>query len=367
MGVGLVVMLLASLLVSAIPVSAAAPVINEWEQFSYPAEGADGNWFRDPDISRVGPIAESTDGTLYTAVDFWCDDDAWGVDTGTLTLDEIDDTNEGRISADIDGDWGNGGFEGSFVAYLETADCEGIDFDTYMCITGTITADNLTFGGYVWAEPGDWLPEISGTWDVTEGGFTIGCCGECAPSDWGIHRIGYGCCVMGEFLLPAGGTMCFTGCIYPGSTLMKSADGGHSWAATNYAGGPIVDMVTSSVFADTIYVTDGNYVYKSVDGGTIWSTIGKDYLEGLLEGECGLAISCQPITCIDVCYDADDNPFVFIGTEGGWHLYPNGHALEGQPILGSIYYIPEGAFPAAWTDLILSCYSTGDYNVYSIG
>jgi len=139
--------------------------------------------------------------------------------------------------------------------------------------------------------------------------------------------------------------------------LFKSEDGGRTWAESTaddkYAGGPIVDMVCSSIDEDIIYVTDGNYVYKSDDAGDEFAFVAKDSLEEALMGACGIDIVGEPITSLDVGYDDDDRPFVFIGTaETG---------IGG----GSVYWIGEAGYPAKWTDLDLSCY--GAYDVYSVG
>ena len=152
--------------------------------------------------------------------------------------------------------------------------------------------------------------------------------------------------------------------------LFKSTDGGRTWAATGYEEldivpdiegdpptqgvqppGEIVDMVCSSIDEDILYVTDGNYVYKTVDGGDTFDFVARDSLEEQIKGACGITITNQPITCIDVGYDTDDNPFVFIGTAES----------------GTVYWIGEAGYPATWTDLQLSCYGGGGYDAYAVG
>jgi len=159
--------------------------------------------------------------------------------------------------------------------------------------------------------------------------------------------------------------------------LFKSTDGGRTWAATDYEEvdldpttpdfvdppGAIVDMVCSSIGEDIIYVTDGNYVYKSVDGGDTFDFVARDSLEEALMEECGRTIDNEPITCIDVGYDADDNPFVFIGTK---QLVTRPSPPAGF-FPATVLWIGEAGYPATWTDLDLSCYSTNDYGAYSIG
>jgi len=148
--------------------------------------------------------------------------------------------------------------------------------------------------------------------------------------------------------------------------IFKSTDGGHSWAATGYedveitctgslyAPGHVFDMVCSSIDNDILYVTDGYYVYKTDDGGETFTLVAQASLEEQLEGECGdCSDDLRRITCIDVGYDDDETPYVYIGTRA--NEYP-----------GSIYYIAEGTFSAVWTEIDLSCYGTG-YECFSIG
>ena len=142
--------------------------------------------------------------------------------------------------------------------------------------------------------------------------------------------------------------------------ILISNDGGRSWmpsmAPGRYNGGQVVDMVCSSLYEDVLYVTDGNYVYKSADGGMNYSIIARENLELALRGECGLPITHEPITCIDVAYNGGDEPIVFIGTRYVGHHYPIGHADPGDAIVGTVLWIAEDTYPAEWSDLQLSCY-----------
>jgi hypothetical protein len=67
-GVALTVVMLASLMVFAIPASA-NPGDNEWTKFAYPKAGADGKYFFDDTITYVGPLAMAINGNLYCAAD----------------------------------------------------------------------------------------------------------------------------------------------------------------------------------------------------------------------------------------------------------------------------------------------------------
>ncbi len=67
MGVALTLVMVLSLFAFAAPV-AADPDENEWSKFSYPDEGSGDDWFYNPDIDYVGPIAMTVDGeALYCA------------------------------------------------------------------------------------------------------------------------------------------------------------------------------------------------------------------------------------------------------------------------------------------------------------
>ena len=142
--------------------------------------------------------------------------------------------------------------------------------------------------------------------------------------------------------------------------IFKSTDGGRTWTTSiapgAYAGGRVVDMVCSELYEDVIYLTDGNYVYKSMDGGQNFAPIGPENLELHLRGACGIPVTREPITCIDVGYNGNDEPVLFIGTRYVGHHYYAGHADPGDAIVGTVLWITEESFPAEWSDLRLSCY-----------
>jgi len=126
------------------------------------------------------------------------------------------------------------------------------------------------------------------------------------------------------------------------SRLMRSEDGGLSWEETDYEGGAVVDIVCPRRQAETIYLTDGSYVYKLSDGGEVFQLVGEGTLPALDTNET--------ITCLDVGYDGTDRPIVFIGTAD---------SDAGQ--YGGIYYIAEGDFGAEWTDMMAE-----GYDIYAI-
>ncbi len=148
--------------------------------------------------------------------------------------------------------------------------------------------------------------------------------------------------------------------------LFKSDDVGRTWEETDYAEdltgeGDIVDIACSSLDADILYVTDGNYVYKSDDAGDEWDYVAQADLEKYLAGACGTTITGTPIICLDVGYDADDDPYVFIGVRFTHASSPS----AGNP---DILYIDEEAIGAQWVGLDLDCYAPGQgYVPYSVG
>jgi hypothetical protein len=172
--------------------------------------------------------------------------------------------------------------------------------------------------------------------------------------------------------------------------IFKSEDSGRSWEATGYEDvdvcdlgggnfshpGVVYDMVCSSIDEDVVYATDGFYVYKTDDGGDTWDFLARDSLETALGGGCGCCLSLcispytgpNVITSIDVTYDADDNPFVFIGTRAH-SINPTGGCSDcvGTTKPGDVYYIGEAGYPANWTSLNLPCFHSGGYDALAVG
>jgi hypothetical protein len=148
-----------------------------------------------------------------------------------------------------------------------------------------------------------------------------------------------------------------------GDDIFKSTDNGRTWSVSqipNYyfntntmtAGGPVVDMVCSDVSEDVLYLTDGNYVFKSINGAATFALVVPDDLEKKLCGACGTAITGLPITCIDLAYDGTGLPITLIGTR-----YVTGHVQEdGDPAVGSVFWISDETFSASWTDLQVECF-----------
>lgn len=229
MGVGFALVLVASLMLFAIPTQADPyeplhpPMPNLWDEFQ-PTAGAQGLWFFDPDITQVGPNARAINGDFYT--------------------------------------------------YVAGAASTGV-------------------------------------------GAT--------PNNPGDHDI------------------------------FKSIDDGRTWTVSAvpfyYGGGAVVDMVCSSMSEDVIYLTDGNYVYRSINGGVTFTLVAAEDLETELMGVCGIAVIDFPITSIDVAYDGSGQPMVFIGTKATGKT----DAL-GNPIVGSVYWIADQTFSAMWTDLEVRCF-----------
>ena len=106
LGVGLALVLIASLFSFAAPVSAALPPINTWYPYAFPVAGATGGWFYSPDILRVGEITEATDGTLYVHVQQCVPDATFTVTSGEMTISEYEyeaaETDSGQIHSAVD-------------------------------------------------------------------------------------------------------------------------------------------------------------------------------------------------------------------------------------------------------------------------
>ncbi len=370
LGVGLTLVIALSLVAGfAVPV-AAAETINEWYEFDYMVEGEDGDWFYDPSIGGVGPVAEAINEDLYAAVSFGQAADFDGDESvsGFMYLDEFDGTSTGVLTAHIDGYF-------DFFDHVEPA--EVVNFTAQFCFTdepdnggfmegqayvcgmfiegdGDPDGDLLVYTGYIVGQ--FW----EGGWGITDGFFHLSPNGK----------------LRGWYEFEETFDVYFCGSIKLGSSLMKSTDGGRTWEKTGYedvevdvdfdgypcigSPGPVVDMVTSSIDEDIIYVTDGNYVYKSVDGGDEFTFVARDSLEEALMGECGWDVMGCPITSIDVTYDDDDNPFVYIGTRGHYSMYSG-------MVEGDVYYIGEAGYPATWTSLNLACFHGGGYDALAVG
>jgi len=149
----------------------------------------------------------------------------------------------------------------------------------------------------------------------------------------------------------------------PGSNdILKSTDGGHTWSVSSYmyyfvnsafnATDPVKDMVCSGVSEDVVYLTDGNYVYKSINGGLSFFIVAEDSLETLLEGACGpttVLTGGNYINCIDIGYNAAGDSYIFIGVNGTYQSSYN----TNYP---SVLYINEDGYPSTWADLQLYCF-----------
>ena len=134
--------------------------------------------------------------------------------------------------------------------------------------------------------------------------------------------------------------------------VFQSTDDGRSWDKTDYfkdlsseldpfVPGPVVDFAPSSLDADVLYATDGAHVYYTKNAGDKWQTV----------ADASLNVGQGSISSIDVGYDAEDNPYVFIGTRNFG--------------FGTVFYISQGGYPAQWTDLDIQSYGAS-YDVYAV-
>ena len=83
--------------------------------------------------------------------------------------------------------------------------------------------------------------------------------------------------------------------------VLKSMDGGATWAATGLTGFGITALATVPGSRGTVYAAGGSHLYKSGDGGTTWAQLDN--------GAIGL-----PVTAIAV--DPGDPSKVYVGTRG---------------------------------------------------
>jgi len=130
--------------------------------------------------------------------------------------------------------------------------------------------------------------------------------------------------------------------------LFKSTDDGGTWSKTDYHKDltgevAIVDIACSSMDADIYYITDGNHVYWTKNGGGKVETIADASLPAAVKA------ATENITSVDVAYDGDDEPYVFIGTSTG---AGGGH----------VYYVAQSGYPSQWTDLAI-----GTTDVLAVG
>ena len=191
MGVAVTLALVLSFVLPGLPV-AGAEKINEWYTFDYPVKGADGDWFMDPSILRVGELTEAIDGTLYAHVRRCLPNATFRVDTGnpgTITVSEfVDDANNtAMVTADINGYWeGSEEDLAALEAFLPTDFVANLDLSVAggsgtTCISGTLTETGLTFQG---SEEGNSTLVLSGTWDVIGGRFNLMNCGRYIAGWW---------------------------------------------------------------------------------------------------------------------------------------------------------------------------------------
>ena len=128
-----------------------------------------------------------------------------------------------------------------------------------------------------------------------------------------------------------------------GDTLVRSTDGGRTWVAMTglpilTGAGRITDIVTSSIDANTVYVTDGNNIWKTTTGDATqptWSSITNLF--------ASVATATGTIVSIDVGY-LGTNPYIFAATTRKGAAAGNGGA----------YVNEEAVFGTPWSDLLIN-------------
>jgi len=133
--------------------------------------------------------------------------------------------------------------------------------------------------------------------------------------------------------------------------VFKSTDDARTWDKTDYykdlddemgsPPGAVIDFAVSSLDADALYATDGHHVFYTKNAGDKWQTV----------ADASLNVGPHIITSIDVGYDAEENPYVFIGTSFG--------------STGTVFYISQGGYPAQWTNLQVQLNSL-PYDVFAV-
>jgi hypothetical protein len=399
MGVSLTLVIAMALVMGfAAPVAAnPGETINEWYNFTYPGPGADDGWLYDPSITRVGEITEAIDGTLYVHVRRCVPIATFNITDGTLSVTEFGTSNTGLVDLQLTGSWNTTDIAPflptDVVTFIEIEEFigdysppfdTGVDGEGTVCLSGTMDETSMSLTGSC---EGDSQFVLTDSWDIDGGALHLRPCGTSLTEDswirleWGSQDI--------DFNTIDG----------LGDAIFKSTDGGRTWEETDYPGGWVVDMAASSLDADSLYVVDSHYVYKTADAGDSWSYVKKDSLEEQLAGYCGVPVCCEccptgdtcyqmtedyccpvcayygtyyefscPITSIDVTYDDSDNPYIFIGTRAhcsGIDLDDIEGDLECFP--GEVYWICESGFPSKWSGLGLDCYRNGTYDALAVG
>ncbi len=95
-GVALVLALIAVLLLATMPVSAVSYAKNDWKKYQVPEQGKSGDYVLYED-SDVGPIAVTSDGTLYAYVNHDGDDELFKSTDGGHTWDMLEDYTGGEV------------------------------------------------------------------------------------------------------------------------------------------------------------------------------------------------------------------------------------------------------------------------------
>jgi len=291
LSVALTVMLLTGLMLGLMVTPAAAQTGNQWTRWPTPVSGANGGWFMSPLITAEGPMDIAFDnsaiytGAVFNGVAFILPD---ATDAFTITA-----------SAAASG-----------TVYANTG---------AVTLTGTATITgakwSATAGQTVIVTANTGVSNTGGYWTVTSGGATAA--SAAVTTDAVTTNVVLTNAAGANATMGSGTAVVYGNAVVHVLKSVKGSDTwmGRTWTMTNFStsigvvnANPIVDMVCSTIDANTVYVTDGFKVFWTHDGGTPWEALSPPPLVPFTAGT-------PTIECLDVGY-VGTTPLIFVGTVG---------------------------------------------------